>query len=409
VSVHGSRRYRQVAVTGSGGDAPLEGIRVLDLSRVVSGPLCARILADLGADVVKVEAPGGDVSRLVPPHVQGTSVYFAQLNAGKRNVCLDLKGPHGSEVIARLADRSDVLIENFRPGVLSRAGLGPDQLRARNPGLVYCSITGWGQDGPWRDRQAYAPLVHAEAGLLELAGRLRGRPAEQEVQIHGDTYPALMAATAVTTALFARSRTGSGQHLDISMAETMVYMNEWAAVDMQGYDGPRGPVDIWEHVVVAVADGTEVALVGSPERLFRPWMEALGDQEALADPRFAGTADIAAHRGEAVAALARRVARVPDVATLESLTRSSPMLVAEVRSFADLAASDWARERPLATAIAEDLRVPTAPWHSDRATIGVAGPPATRGEHNREVLVEWAGMDEAEVARLVGEGTLCAP
>ena len=168
------------------------------------------MLADLGAEVIKIEAPGGDVTRTVPPVVSDVSVYYAQLNAGKRNVCLDLKSPGAAEVIARLAGASDVVVENFRPGVLARFGLDAPTLRAGNPRLIYCSITGWGQDGPWIDRRAYAPLVHAEVGMLEMGGRVRGRRPEQEVNQHGDVYPALMATNAVLAALSAASDDGQG-------------------------------------------------------------------------------------------------------------------------------------------------------------------------------------------------------
>jgi crotonobetainyl-CoA:carnitine CoA-transferase CaiB-like acyl-CoA transferase len=400
LDVHVSRRYRVAISSDLTQSSPLEGIRVLDLSRVVAGPLCGRILADLGADVVKVEPPGGDVTRSVGPQVGGVSAYFAQMNAGKRNLCIDLKAPGATDLIARLADHCDVVIENFRPGVLDRAGLGSEVLRLRNPMLIYCSITGWGQHGPWRDRQAYAPLIHAEAGMLEFAGRVRGRPVEQEVQIHGDTYPALMAANAVTTALFQRSRTGKGQHLDVSMGEALVYMNEWAAVELQRHEGPWGPFDIWEQLVLPLRDGTSVAMVGNPERLFGPWMTALGNEAIAADPRFDTVEAIADHREEAVFALALAVSQVADFATLEAMVASMPMLVAEVRSIASLAETEWAEFRPLVVEVAPAIKVPRAPWRSDGATIGATGPVAGQGAHNREVLVEWAGLDADEIAEL---------
>ena len=213
--------------------APLQGIRVLDLSRVVSGPLCGRILADLGADVVKVEPPELDRTRTVPPFIDGISPYFAQLNAGKRNVGIDLKAPGAPDLVRQLAAVCDVFVENFRPGVLARYGLDADRLLTINPRLVYCSLTGWGQDGPWRDRRAYAPLMHAETGMVEMAARVRGRRPESEVNQHGDVYPGILAANAVLAALLQRERTGRGQHLDVAMAQAMVYANEWSAVNMQ--------------------------------------------------------------------------------------------------------------------------------------------------------------------------------
>jgi crotonobetainyl-CoA:carnitine CoA-transferase CaiB-like acyl-CoA transferase len=386
---------------------PLDGVRVLDLSRVVSGPLCARILSDLGADVVKVEPPDGDVTRTVLPLVNGVSAYFAQMNAGKRNVSINMKSPGGPELVARLADACDVLIENFRPGVMDRLGLGADALLARNPGLVYCSVTGWGQDGPWRDRRAYAPLVHAQAGTLEMAGRLRGREPEQEVHVHGDTYPAVVAANAIVAALLQRSRTGVGQHLDVAMAEVLVYMNEWSSVELQAYGIDR-QFDIWTHPVVRLADGTAVALVGNPTRQFATWVRALGgDPSLLDDERFSTPAALAEHLGECLDVLEELTERVSDYQALERALEPWPTLTAEVRSFAELAATPWAADRGLVTEVAPGLSVPTAPWRGSRTHIGVAGPPARRGEHNREVLAELAGLGEDDIDRLDAAGVLC--
>src|SRR3954463_8426976 len=150
---------------------PLTGVRVLDLSRVLSGPSCGKALADLGADVIKIEPPEGDLTRTAQPRVGGFPAYFAQQNCGKRCVSIDLRIAAGRELVTRLADQVDVVLENFRPGVLDRLGLGYDTVRARNPRVVFCSITGYGQDGPAAGRRAYAPVMHAELGLMEFSAR----------------------------------------------------------------------------------------------------------------------------------------------------------------------------------------------------------------------------------------------
>ena len=152
-------------------DWPLAGVRVVDLSRVLSGPSCAKALADLGADVIKVEPPEGDLTRTAQPRAGGIPVYFAQQNCGKRCISVDLATPKGRELILRLVRVSDVVVENFRPGVLERLGLGYEQARAINPALIYCSVSGYGQDGPSANRRAYAPVMHAELGLMELTAR----------------------------------------------------------------------------------------------------------------------------------------------------------------------------------------------------------------------------------------------
>ena len=276
---------------------PLAGVRVLDLSQVLAGPVCGRILADLGADVIKIEAPHGDRTREVLPLVNGQSLYYTHANAGKRGVGVDLRTEAGAALVARLAEHADVFIENFRPGVLARRGLGADDLLARNPRLVYCSISGWGQDGPWANRQAYAPLIHAEAGRIELAARLRDEPPRQEIHNHGDINAAMCATHAVLAALFQVERTGCGQHLDVSLAEALVYTDEWSSTDVHGYGRERF-FDIWTHPVFTLADGTDVAMVGNPVRVWDQWLAALGDDAATVSRRPRRRArDLAGARG----------------------------------------------------------------------------------------------------------------
>src|SRR4051794_31877088 len=163
---------------------PLAGIRVLDLSRVLSGPSCGKSLADLGADVIKVEPPEGDLTRTAQPRVGGLPVYFAQQNCGKRCVSVDLRTDAGQQIVADLAAVCDVVLENFRPGVLDRLGLGYDAVHTRNPTVVYCSITGYGQDGSMARRRAYAPVMHAELGLMEFAARKLHTEPRQEAVSH---------------------------------------------------------------------------------------------------------------------------------------------------------------------------------------------------------------------------------
>jgi CoA:oxalate CoA-transferase len=374
---------------------PLAGVRVLDLSQVLAGPVCGRILADLGADVIKIEAPHGDRTREVLPHVNGQSLYYTHANAGKRGVGVDLRTEAGAALVARLAEQADVFIENFRPGVLARRGLGADGLLARNPRLVYCSISGWGQDGPWANRQAYAPLIHAEAGRIELAARLRDEPPRQELHNHGDINAAMCATHAVLAALFQVERTGHGQHLDVSLAEALVYTDEWSSTDVYGYGRERF-FDIWTHPVFTLADGTDVALVGNPVRVWDQWLAALGDE-----PR-----PCPADHDAALTTLRTLVGRVPDFATLETMLDAYPMLVAEVRSVADLAVTPWAEARGLFVEVEPGTRVVAAPFRSREADVGVRGPAPRAGEHTRVVLTELLGLDEAALDALEADGAI---
>src|SRR5262249_46935151 len=184
----GELAARHARVTGP---RPLAGVRVLDLSRVLSGPSCGKALVDLGADVIKVEPPEGDLTRTAQPRVGGLPVYFAQQNCGKRCVSVDLRQDAGRALVADLAAACDVVLENFRPGVLARYGLDYAWVRERNPRVVYCSITGYGQDGPMADRRAYAPVMHAELGLMEFASRRFGVEPRAESVSHADLYSGL--------------------------------------------------------------------------------------------------------------------------------------------------------------------------------------------------------------------------
>ena len=397
---------------------PLAGVQILDLSRVVSGPLCSRLLADLGADVIKVEPPEGDVTRTAQPLIDGVSPYFAQMNAGKRAITIDLKNPDGAGIVERLAARADVLLENFRPGVLARLGLDPQRLRETNPGLIVCSVTGWGQTGPWRDRKAYAPMVHAQAGLIEMASRLRGRPAEQETQIHGDVYAAIFAACAVLSALHQRGRTGQGQALDVAMAHALLYANEWAGVELQRpttadlrarpgefTELDRGGFDIWLHPVFLLGDGSQVALVGRAVTQLPAILDALdADKASLEDLRLR-QGNPAERDTFARGAIAQELVKLADFPALSAAFAGSPVLFAEVRSFADLAATEWASERQLIAEAGPGLPLPRGPWRSDQSDPRLGGPPPRQGEHSRAILAEL-GCTDTEIEQLRASGAV---
>ncbi|MFO0690445.1 MAG: CoA transferase [Myxococcota bacterium] len=403
---------------------PLAGIRVLDLSRVLSGPICGRMLVDLGADVVKVEEPGADILRMQAPVVAGVGTMFAHVNAGKRNVSIDLKAEGAASLLQRLAARADVLLENFRPGVLARFGLDAPTLCARHPRLVYCSITGWGQSGPWSERAAYAPVIHAEAGLLDLSARLRGRPHHGEIQQHGDVYAGLFASNAILAALFQRERVGRGQHLDIAMGEALLYVNEHAAAELAGHPGAFA-FPTWQFETFALANGRLVHLLGDPVLQFPELADALGIALSADDP-LRSDPGLRRERGESLLARVRAAfAQVEDFDALKRRLASLPTLEAEVRSTRELANSAWAAEREVLAEVAPGLRVPAAPWRGSGSEIGLARAAgaatgtaqgaasgaariAARGEHNRAVLEDWLALPPDEVEALGARGVLGA-
>ena len=205
----------------TGKDQLLEGVRILDLSRVMSGPFCTAMLADLGAEVIKIEIPGnGDDSRFFGPFVDGESAYFMLLNRGKKSLTLDLKSDEGKKILMATVAECDVVVENFRPGVAQRLGLDYDTLKSENPALIYASISGFGQDGPFADRPAYDLIVQAMSGLMHITGQRDGPPTAVGESVV-DVCTGMFAAWGIMSALFARERTGKGRYLDVAMLDSM--------------------------------------------------------------------------------------------------------------------------------------------------------------------------------------------
>ncbi|WP_433260978.1 CaiB/BaiF CoA transferase family protein [Actinosynnema sp. CS-041913] len=281
--------------------AALHGIRVLDLSRVLSGPLCARILADLGAEVVKVEAPGGDDGRHFGPFVGGTSTFHRLLNRNKFGITLDLRTQRGRDRLAGLVRGADVLIENFRPGVLDRLGFPPEHLLRLNPRLVAVSISGFGRTGPWSDRPAYDLIVQAVSGLMSVTGPDGGPGVRVGISI-GDVVPALYGAVATLSALHERARTGRGQHIDVAMFDSLISVLESAA--MRALYTMDDIVPTGSHHAVSAPYGTfatkdqPVAIAVASDALFTRLASVLDRPEWLADRRYGSDADRARHRDE---------------------------------------------------------------------------------------------------------------
>jgi len=255
---------------------------VLDFSIMMAGPYCARLFADMGADVLKIEPPDGDDMRLRAPLRDGASVYFGQLNAGKRSLALDLKDPDSIALVRRLAAVADVLIENFRPGVMERLGLGFEALREVNPRLVYCSISGYGQEGPAAERAAYAMIVHASSGFDRTLARYAGaeRPAPGAVFV-ADVLGAIFAYGAIQTALVQRARTGQGQRIDVALMDCMLNLLVYELQEAQfPVTTPRptyGPV--------RASDG-DVLVVPITGRNFAALCETTGLDTLRTDARF---------------------------------------------------------------------------------------------------------------------------
>src|SRR5689334_2788099 len=226
--------------------SPLDGLKVLDLSRVLAGPFASRMLSDLGADVVKVEPPEGDSTRLWGKMIAGISGYFSIANAGKRSISIDLRAPGAQELVLALAAKADVVIENFRPDVMPRLGIGYERLKAVNPRLIMLSISGFGRNGPESQRPAYAPIVHAELGLIDRVIRRDGVKVDLPLSV-ADTNAGLHGVIALLSALLMRDRTGLGQHIDMSMMDATLATDDQLHFEIEDAEATRNlPPDIWE-------------------------------------------------------------------------------------------------------------------------------------------------------------------
>jgi len=279
----------------------LSGVRVLDLTRMLAGPYCTLLLADMGAEVIKIERPGkGDeIRRMGPPFVEGVSAYFISVNRNKLSLTLDLKSPKGKEIFLKLVEDSDVVVDNFRPGVMEALGFGFEALKSRNPKIIACSISGYGQTGPYRDRPAYDLVLQAMGGVVALTGEPGGKPVRCGIPI-GDLAGAMQAAFSIVSALFARERTGEGAFLDISLLDSLVFLAPYIA---QYYFadgkvmGPSGSKhrSVTPYQVFESKDGYLVVAVFG-EGFWPRFCEAVGRPDLAEDPRFKTNLDRVAHR-----------------------------------------------------------------------------------------------------------------
>ncbi len=269
---------------------PLHGIRVLDLSRVLAGPYCTMVLGDLGADVIKVESPEGDETRAWgPPFAEGESAYYLCVNRNKRGIVVDFKTAEGRDILSRLIKQSDVLVENFRPGSLARFSLDFESASALNPNLIYCSITGFGQTGPSRDKPGYDFMIQATGGLMSITGEPDGEPMKVGVAV-ADLFAGQNAVIAILAALQARAQTGKGQHLDISLFDSQLSMlanvasNYLVSGNLPKRYG-NAHANIVPYQSFQASDGWFVIAVGNDGQ-FAKMCEVIGKQELVNDARF---------------------------------------------------------------------------------------------------------------------------
>jgi crotonobetainyl-CoA:carnitine CoA-transferase CaiB-like acyl-CoA transferase len=386
---------------------PLGGLRVLDLTRALAGPFCSQMLGDMGADVLKVEQPGvGDNARgWGPPFQGGESSYFLSVNRNKRSLALNLRDERGAEVLRRLVARSDVLLENFVPGTLGRLGFSYDACRALKPNLIYCSISGFGQVGPERERAAYDQVLQGLGGIMSITGEVSGPPMRVGIAI-ADITAGMFAAYAVQVALYHRERTGVGQMIDTSLLDGQLAMltyqagRYFASGEAPRSSGNQHPT-IVPYGVYRASDAYFNLAVGT-EDLWRRFCAALGLEHLRADVRFATNRDRLAHRDELNALLEPMFAGRP-IAEIQELMDQASVPCGAVRDLHSV----FTDPQVAALGLVETLDHPTAgpinvvgpPYRFSATPPALRLPPPLLGQHTDEVLSEL-GYDSIAIGAL---------
>ena len=381
----------------------LDKLRVLDLTTTIAGPHCTRLLADLGAEVIKVEAPGGDIMRRAPPVRNGASSSFGQLNAGKKGVVLDLKAGAGIDILRRLVRGADVLVENYRPGVMRRLGLDYEALRLLKPDLIYCAVSGYGQTGPSSELPAYAPAIHAASGYdVAHLGYQDGRERPDNCGIYvADVLAGTYAFGAITTALLVRERTGAGQMIDVSMLESMLALLLPEVQKAQFDIPPARPL----YSPIATRDGYIMPAMGT-ERTFHGLAKATGREDWITDPRFALFDDRRNHWGALMDEL-EAWAKQHSTEECRAAFDANGVPCSPYRSVEQAMADPQIAHRQALAEVRDaggSFKVMNPPFRmsASRTQAGECAP--ALGEHTRAVLLE-AGYSEPEITGFIAEGS----
>jgi crotonobetainyl-CoA:carnitine CoA-transferase CaiB-like acyl-CoA transferase len=403
------------------GHGPLDGVTVVDLSRVLAGPWATQVLADLGAEVIKIERPGaGDDTRSWgPPFAEradggrGDAAYFFCANRNKRSVTVDIAVPEGAALVRQLAAQADVVVENFKVGALKRYGLDYRTLSNLNARLVYCSITGFGQTGPYSGRAGYDYMIQAMGGLMSVTGAEDGPPMRAGVAV-ADLFSGMYAASGVLAALYHAARTGQGQAVDISLFEAQAAMlaNQAANYFVSG-ETPRrtgsGHPNLAPYQPFETADGAVVLAVGNDGQ-FRAVCFALGRLELANDPRFRTNADRVARRGELEALIAPLIAAWPTEAWIRAM-EAAGVPCGPINTIDQVFADPQARARNLVVSqrrsdLKDEVRTVASPLRLSRTPARAAAPPPALGADTDRVLGERLGLAPARLAALRRAGVI---
>ena len=392
----------------------LEGIRVLDLTRALAGPFCTLMLGDNGADVIKIEIPGtGDDTRhWGPPFIQEESAYFLSINRNKRSLTLNLRDPQAKEVFLKLARDADVVVENFTPGVMGRFGLGYDDVKAANPKIIYCSISGFGQGGPYSGRSAYDQIMQGMGGLMSITGEPDGEPQKVGIAVT-DIGAGMWSAFAIMAAIHHRHEHGEGQYIDVSMLDAQVaWLTYQAATYFANGEPPKrlgaAHPTLVPYQAFPCQDGKLLNLAVGSERIWERFCEAIEREDLKDNPDFATNADRVRNRGTLVPMLQEVFNKRPVLEWVDSLNAASVPAgpindLADVFSDPQVLSRDMYQEIPHPTL--GTIKQTGLPIKFSRTPGGLDRHPPLLGEHNSEILGEL-GFSEEEIAAMLEKSVI---
>ena len=393
---------------------PLEDIKVLDLTHALAGPFCSTMLADFGAQVVKLEPPGaGDIARgWGAPMPGGETAYFVSLHRGKRGIVIDLKKPEGKELFFRLVEKSDVVLENYRVDALKRLGLDYEAARQRNPGIIYCSVSGFGQDGPYRERAALDLILQAESGMISVTGEPGTSGTRAGVSI-ADLTAGMYCAYGVMLALRVKEKTGIGQQVDISMMEGQLSLLGTAIANYFADGSIPRPMGTAYSVVVPYqtfhTKTRDLALAVAGEKIWRKFCPTIGCPELLDDPRYVNTIERSRHRDTLIPTL-QQAFMARSYEEWEPLLLANDIPVGAINDLAQMVEHPQVQARQSLLEVDHPkvgkVRVARSPVRLSKTPARKPTPSPVHGEHTHEVLRDLLGLQADEIARLAGAGVI---
>jgi CoA:oxalate CoA-transferase len=395
-------------------DGPLSRLLVLDLTQFLAGPYAAQIFGDLGARVIKIEPPGGEMTRAIAPHfVKGESAYYLAVNRNKESLAIDLKTERGHAIMLDLVRRADIVLENFRPGVAARLGLAYETLKAANPKIVVCAISGFGQTGPYRDRPAYDIIVQAMSGGMSMTGELGGKPVRAGIPL-GDLSAGLYAVIGALAAVERVRHEGVGAYIDVSMLDCQIAMLVYQAAyhliagEIPGPQG-REHVSFPTYRAFHCADGIEIVVAANTERMWSDLCAALGCVELPADPRFRLNEDRLRHRADLAPLLEAAAGKIPSDDLLAKLA-AAQVPAGPINTLDRALADPQVRHRDMVVELTDrdgdSVKVAGTPLKFEGRSSLEHAYPHRLGADTADILRELLDLPEDEVARLAKQGVI---